>query len=63
MLMRWGIDEAQRLGLPAWLESSPEGKRLYESCGFKVVDVHEFDMSKYGVPGVHHSYAMLKELP
>lgn len=39
-LLQWGLDEADRLGLIAYLEASPDGIRLYESTGFeKVKDV------------------------
>lgn len=36
MLMRWGTERADELGVRAFVEASPMGKRLYESCGFEV---------------------------
>ena len=39
MLLKWGAEEADRLGLDSYLESSPEGKSLYEKYGFQVGDV------------------------
>lgn len=36
-LLKWGIDQAAQQGVPAWLESSPMGKALYEKNGFRVV--------------------------
>ncbi|KAI9781215.1 MAG: hypothetical protein M1835_004347 [Candelina submexicana] len=35
MLVRWGCEEADKLGLPAYVEASAAGHRLYESCGFE----------------------------
>ncbi|KAE8449770.1 hypothetical protein EG329_007545 [Mollisiaceae sp. DMI_Dod_QoI] len=36
MLVQWGAAKADELGVRAFVEASPEGKRLYESCGFEV---------------------------
>ncbi|KAI9707746.1 MAG: hypothetical protein M1836_000708 [Candelina mexicana] len=35
MLVQWGCEEADKLGLPAYVEASAAGHRLYESCGFE----------------------------
>ncbi|RSL62086.1 hypothetical protein CEP54_005912 [Fusarium duplospermum] len=37
-LMRFGVDKADEEGWMAYLNSSPEGKGLYEKFGFEVVD-------------------------
>lgn len=37
MLMQWGINEADRRGLPCFLESSPFGRGLYLKYGFEEV--------------------------
>ncbi|CZR53747.1 uncharacterized protein PAC_03627 [Phialocephala subalpina] len=38
MLVRWGTGKADELGVKAFVEASPEGRRLYESCGFMMVE-------------------------
>jgi hypothetical protein len=38
MLIKWGLDIADSLGLPAYLESSPVAHRLYEKFGFRDID-------------------------
>ncbi|KAI4860778.1 acyl-CoA N-acyltransferase [Hypoxylon rubiginosum] len=35
LLMQWGINVAEKLGVPMYLESSEPGLRLYESMGFE----------------------------
>lgn len=48
-LIQWGLDEADRLGLIAYLEASADGARLYEQTGFeKVKDVY-MDLRPFGV--------------
>lgn len=37
LMMDWGCGLADHLGLPAWVEASPEGRGLYEKKGFKLV--------------------------
>ena len=34
MLMQWGVEEADRRGLPCFLEASSHGKGLYAKFGF-----------------------------
>ena len=47
MLMKFGTDIADELGLPCFLEGSPEGLGLYRACGFEVVDWIWLDLTKY----------------
>jgi GNAT superfamily N-acetyltransferase len=35
MLMRWGMERCDELGIPGYLEASPFGYPLYRSCGFE----------------------------
>lgn len=35
LLMQWGINVAEQIGIPMYLESSKPGLRLYESMGFE----------------------------
>ncbi|KAI0466460.1 acyl-CoA N-acyltransferase [Xylaria cf. heliscus] len=63
MLVMWGVEEAKRHGLPAFLESSPEGHSLYLSCGFRDIDKNVVDCTKWGGPGETVTYIMTLELP
>lgn len=58
MLVQWGLDEAQKLGYIAYLESSEEAHSLYKSKGFKDIEVHRVDMSKWGAEKPHDTWAM-----
>ena len=44
MLMRWGVEEADRRGLPCFLEASPHGKGLYTKFGFREVEKLGFEV-------------------
>lgn len=43
-----GLEVADRLGLPAYLESSPKGKGLYAKFGFEEKGEMVFDARKFG---------------
>jgi hypothetical protein len=34
MMLQWGCNLADQLGLPAWVEASDEGNLLYKAFGF-----------------------------
>ena len=44
--MRWGLEQADRLGLEAFVEATKEGKPCYEVFGFEVVEENEFKVEK-----------------
>jgi len=46
MLVKWGVDEADRLGLPCFLESTPHGVGLYKKFGFKEIGGFEMRIPK-----------------
>jgi GNAT superfamily N-acetyltransferase len=48
MLLKWGVEKANELGLECYLESSVEGRALYERFGFKVLKEARFDMADFG---------------
>jgi predicted GNAT family N-acyltransferase len=50
MLVEWGIEEADSLNLPCYLEASEFGRPLYERFGFKIVQTNYLDMNKYNIP-------------
>ncbi|UQC76631.1 CPSF A subunit region [Colletotrichum lupini] len=57
------VQEAVRLGVPAYLESSRAGHHLYQKVGFKDIDEYLIDFSQYGLEQPHINWAMLWELP
>jgi GNAT superfamily N-acetyltransferase len=48
LLLSWGVGEADRLGLVAYLAASEAGKPLYERFAFEPVGEVIFDGTKYG---------------
>lgn len=46
--LKWGLDEADKLGLPAYLEASPMGRPLYAKWGFEALGPLDFDATLYG---------------
>ncbi|RYP76180.1 hypothetical protein DL771_002004 [Monosporascus sp. 5C6A] len=61
MLVKWGVEEAKRLGLPAFLESSEEGHSLYQKCGFRDLELQSLDFSKWGATKKLNTWAMIYE--
>ncbi|KAI5268552.1 hypothetical protein E4T47_07757 [Aureobasidium subglaciale] len=59
--LRWGLEKADDLGLPVYLEGSVMGRYLYTKNGFK--DIREFliDTAKYGRPHTVPHWCMLRE--
>ncbi|KAM0323349.1 hypothetical protein ACHAQA_008942 [Verticillium albo-atrum] len=62
-LLSWGLQEAARLNLPVWLESSPAGKPLYDKSGFKVVDKIEVPFDRFGLDQPFVVWGMQWDLP
>ncbi|KAL3477637.1 acyl-CoA N-acyltransferase [Aspergillus californicus] len=48
-LLEWGIAEAERLGLPVYLEATVAGRPVYERSGFEALQVAELDGREFGV--------------
>lgn len=61
MLIKWGIDEARKHGLPCYVESTRKGHELYKRYGFRDLEYHAIDLSKFGAPGPHETWAMIWE--
>ena len=50
LLMKWGIEQADHLKLPIYLESSPEGFHVYKKAGLEVIETLKVDLSPWGGP-------------
>jgi GNAT superfamily N-acetyltransferase len=61
MLIEWGTKKADELGLPAYLESSPEGHRVYQRYGFGDLEVLDFDTTKYGGSVIYKEPLMIRQ--
>ena len=46
-LVSWGIERAAEDGLDCYLDSTPEGQRLYEKLGFKTLSTTDFLDGRY----------------
>jgi len=54
MLVKWGTDKADELGLLSYLEASPQGKGLYLKHGFQAIRELKSDLTDFGgAPDVH----------
>ncbi|THW24783.1 hypothetical protein D6D23_04922 [Aureobasidium pullulans] len=58
--MRWGVDFADRLGLPMYVEATLPGRRLYERWGFQVQEIMPFDARVFGAPSKAEHYCMVR---
>jgi len=61
MLVKWGIEKADKVQLPSFLEASEVGKGLYLKNGFEAVNEEIFDLSKYGRKGIEVNTAMIRQ--
>lgn len=41
LVVKWGMDRCAELGIPAYLETSPEGMALYRGLGFELMGTEE----------------------
>jgi GNAT superfamily N-acetyltransferase len=61
MLIRWGLEEADRYHLPAYLEASDSGRPLYERHGFKARKETWFNLADYGGEGKERNTHMVRD--
>ncbi|KAL2202504.1 putative GNAT family acetyltransferase [Sarocladium strictum] len=61
LLLKAAAEEADKLGLPAYLEATEAGKPLYEKFEFKECGRVIGDFSKWGGPKAHVNYLMVRD--
>ncbi|ETS87966.1 hypothetical protein PFICI_01794 [Pestalotiopsis fici W106-1] len=59
LLIQIVLEEAQKRGMIAYLESSEAGHSLYKGQGFEDIEMHEVDLSKWGATDTHKTWAMM----
>jgi len=59
MLLKWGLQQADKHGKRIFVLASPEAKGLYEKHGFVSVGDVTMDLEEYGAEGVYVQTAML----
>lgn len=46
LIINWGLEHADNLGLESFIESTKEGKPCYETFGFTPIEVNELKVTK-----------------
>jgi hypothetical protein len=52
-LVEWGLQQADKLGVPAYLSSSPDGYHVYSKLNFRELDHLTFSVEEYGGEGTY----------
>jgi GNAT superfamily N-acetyltransferase len=60
-LLRWGVELADREGLPIRLEATPYGLGLYEKFGFETKEKVELDLRPWG--GTSYTFTIMLREP
>ena len=63
LILKWGLEQARKAGVPAYLEAAPDAKHLYETHGFRQIGEQVTDCSPYGMPGVTFTLARMRADP
>ncbi|CCT61081.1 hypothetical protein IAQ61_001638 [Plenodomus lingam] len=61
MLLKWGLEQADKDNMPAFLESSSMARPLYTSLGFSARHEEIWDLKKYGLEGTDTSTVMIRD--
>jgi predicted GNAT family N-acyltransferase len=61
LIVQWGVQKSEELRLPAYLQASEQGRRLYRHYGFEDIDTVEYNLSEYGLEGVERMTEMLRK--
>ncbi|KAF6837874.1 GNAT family protein [Colletotrichum plurivorum] len=52
LIMDWGMERAERLGLDVYIEATPLGRILYEKYGLEVIEHRRFEVDESRLPPV-----------
>ena len=47
-LLRWGLEQADQLGLKVWIDASPSGLGLYQKLGWEEVSILKIELKEWG---------------
>lgn len=60
-LLRWGKEKADELGAKMWVVSTPYARPVYEKHGWKLVEVCEVGLERFGGEGTYERAWMVRE--
>ncbi|KAH7062471.1 hypothetical protein B0J12DRAFT_238657 [Macrophomina phaseolina] len=60
LIIQWGIDKADEVGIEVYVDSSEARKQVYEKFGFRALKRIEFNMSQLGYEGMDVHTSMLR---
>lgn len=60
LCMEFGVNMADELGLPAYMDATPAGRPVYERFGFKVVEQEAWDLRPYGIDETYYTCSMMR---
>jgi predicted GNAT family N-acyltransferase len=58
MLMKWGMERADDLSLPCYIEATPDAKDLYVKYGFEVVELMKLEIPSRDD---YHHFCMIRQ--
>ncbi|KAF2137922.1 uncharacterized protein K452DRAFT_257132, partial [Aplosporella prunicola CBS 121167] len=61
MLLRWGLERADKAGLITYLEATEAGRPVYKRFGFEDIKTTEFDLSRWGGQGIELNTTMVRQ--
>lgn len=59
-LVKWGLEKADRDGVPCCLTATPMGVHVYTKLGFEEVGRVEIPLEPFGGEGTHVHVAMIR---
>lgn len=60
LLVQWGVELSESLGLQCYVQASEQGRRLYQHHGFQDVGSVQLDLSQYGLEGIEVMTEMIR---
>jgi predicted N-acetyltransferase YhbS len=63
LILKWGLAQAAKEGVPAYLEAVVQAMHLYEMHGFREVGRHKINCTPYAMPGLEFEVARMRADP